>query len=150
MEISTLSRAIAAPPSGAASKYPAMRPVNLPAGVESGESAVRQWCVSVSDASAVLGEGCPQAVPVHRLDVALHLLAAAAGDGGAALLMHVHHEPPGFVLGVTEVRLEDIRHVAHEVDRVVVDDGHPRDVGGRHVKGRLARLGLFDLHGCDA
>ena len=58
---------------------------------------------------------------------------------------HVEHELGGLVLGVAEVRLEDIRHVAHEVDRVVVDDRDPGDVGLGYGEDLLRRLGAFDL-----
>src|SRR3954447_9165653 len=110
MEISTSSRATAAPPPGSGSKCPGMESFRCLAvcwaasrrstGVDGPPGCVRR-----SDGLlAVLLERGPQAVAVHGLHVALHLLAGAAGDDRPALVMDVEHELGGLVLGVAEVR----------------------------------------------
>ena len=71
-------------------------------------------------------QGGPEAVLVHRLNVALHLLAAARADHGLAVLVHLAHQLLGLLLGVAEVLLEDVGDVGHQVDRVVPDDRDPR------------------------
>src|SRR5690606_37904673 len=141
MEISTSSRATAAPPPGSGSKVPGMEAIATsgPAG--------GVWSCPARSLPVVL-EGGPQSVAVHGLDVALHLLARTAGDDRLAIVVRVQHELGGLVLGVAEVRLKDVRHIAHEVDRVVVGDGDPRDVGFGYGEDLLRRLGAFDLHGC--
>ncbi|CAM5600652.1 hypothetical protein STENM327S_07317 [Streptomyces tendae] len=92
--------------------------------------AIEQLLPSCGRAWVISGPaGGGPADAVHGLYVPFHLLPAAAGHDRPALVMDVHHELGGLVLGVAEVRLEDVRHVAHEVDGIVVDDRHPGHVG---------------------
>src|SRR6187402_1717816 len=134
------------------------------AGPSSSSISVNTWCSSRSSVTLNVTEkppwrafrklattptpllvvlhGGPQAVAVHRLDVALHLLARAVGHDGLALLVDVEHQLVRLLLGVAEVLLEDECDVAHQVHRVVPDDGHPRLVGDDDLVG----VGLLDLH----
>ncbi len=64
----------------------------------------------------------------------------AGADDGLAVLVDLHHQLLGLLLGVAEVLLEDVADVGHQVDRVVPDDRHPR--GGQDgdlvgIQGRL-------------
>src|SRR5919107_5232548 len=87
----------------------------------------RRWKPSVIHA---LQRG-PEAVVVHRADVALHLLAGAGGDDRLAVVVDLEHELLRAGPAVAEVLLEDEGHVRHEVDRVVPDDRLPGPVEHR-------------------
>src|ERR1022692_1675096 len=91
--------------------------------------------------SRVVTHRGPQAVAVQGLGVALHRLAGAGRNHRLALVMDVHHELLRFRRRVAEYRLEHVRHVIHEVDRVIPDDGDPGQVGD----GLLPGLGFVYL-----
>ncbi len=80
---------------------------------------------------------------MHGLDVALHLLAAAARHDGLAVVVHREHELVRLLLGVAEVVAEHIRDVGHQIDRIVPDDGDPRIL----ELDDLINVGLRDLNG---
>ena len=87
---------------------------------------------------------------MHRLHVALHLLAGAVADHGLAVLVDLHHQLLGLLLRVAEVLLEHVGDVGHQVDRVVPHDRHPRLGGEGDLVGSEGRLdldgGRHDLH----
>src|SRR6188508_694812 len=92
----------------------------------------RRNCATTAIArSLVVLHRRPETVAVHRLDVALHLLAGAVTHHGLALLVHVEHQLGRPLLRVAEVLLEHERDIGHQVDRVVPDDGHPGLVGSQ-------------------
>src|SRR3954471_23299073 len=77
---------------------------------------------------SVLLHGRPQATRVQPGDVVLHLLARPVGHDGLALLVHVEHQLVRLLPRVAEQLHQHERHVTHQVDRVVPDDGDPRPV----------------------
>src|SRR5579885_2452128 len=77
-------------------------------------------------AAACLFNCCPQTIAVHGNRVLLHLFLATVRHDGPALLVDLKHELVGFCLGIAEVALEDVAHVAHEVDGIVPDHEVPR------------------------
>src|SRR5699024_1629954 len=87
---------------------------------------------------------CPQAVVVHRLNIHLDLFPRAGGGGGLAVMVHLQHEGARLGLAVTEVGLQHVRHVRHEVDRVVPHDAAPHRLHGQ--RGLLNRFLLRNRH----
>lgn len=75
---------------------------------------------------------------METLHVVLHLVTRATRDDRLTLVVHLEHQFRGLGLAVPEQLLEYERHVVHEVDRIVPDDGDPRPVDG---------FGLLDLLG---
>ena len=59
--------------------------------------------------SSILLHGRPQAMLVEAEDVELGLLAGSVGDDGAALVVHVEHQPLGLLVRVAEQLLEHDR-----------------------------------------
>ena len=111
------------------------------AGLERGQEAAAAAALERFHCVGPLQRG-PEPVLVHRLHVALHLLAAAAGHDGLALVVHGQHQLGGLLLGVAEVVAEHVRDVRHQVDRVVPDDRDPRVLELDDV----VDVGLVDLH----
>src|SRR6185437_8852045 len=75
----------------------------------------------------------PQAVAVQDLDVAFHRFPGPGGDHRLALVVHVQHQLGGLLLRIAEDVLEHVRHVRHQVDRIVPDDRDPGPVRYRIV-----------------
>jgi hypothetical protein len=71
---------------------------------------------------------------VEHLDVVLHGLAGADGDHGLALVVNVKHQLFRFRARISEDVLKDVRHIGHQVHRIVPDDRHPRLVRHRLVR----------------
>src|SRR5919205_1199257 len=94
--------------------------------------------------------GGPQAEPVHRDRVLLHLFLAAVGNDGPALPVDLEHQLVGLGLRVAEVALENVADVTHQVDGIVPDDKVPRDVRGGKGVGGHRRAGLGALLGVRA
>src|SRR6478735_2201893 len=98
-------------------------------------------------ASSLLLERGPQAVLVHGLDVSLHLLARAVADHRPAVVVDLEHQLLGLLLVVAEVGAEHVGDVAHQVHRVVPDDGHPRLGRQGDLVGSEVRLDLDRTRG---
>src|SRR5689334_2197396 len=92
--------------------------------------------------SAVLLQGGPQPCGVQLGHVRLHGFAAAGRHHGLALVVHLQHQFRGVRLAVTEQLLEHIRHIVHQIDGVIPDDGDPRGLR------RLDGIGADLLAGC--
>src|SRR5690606_14068328 len=91
-----------------------------------GEKSASRWPLRrvQPSKSAVLLHRRPQAGGVELGHVRLHLLLRTRGDHRPALVVHVQHQLGGVLPGVPEDLLEDVRHVRHQVDRVVPHHGH--------------------------
>ena len=74
---------------------------------------------------------------MELVDVMLGLLVAARPDEGAAAVVDLEHQRLGLGARITEHAHEYHRHVAHKIDRVIVDDDIPR---GRELVLRLDSL----------
>src|SRR6202167_4942606 len=98
--------------------------------------------------SRVVTDGRPQAVTMQRLCVSLHGLTPAGEDHCPALVVYVQHHLLRLRLRVTEHGLKHVRHVRHQVDRVIPHDRDPWHIGYRLLLGiRLLHLCRRDAHG---
>src|SRR5580704_5170295 len=98
--------------------------------------------------SRVVADGCPQTVTMQRLCVSLHGLTRAGGDHCPALVVHVQHQLLCLRLRVPEHGLKHVRHVRHQVYRVIPDDRDPWHIGYRLLLGiRPLNLCRRDAHG---
>src|SRR6478735_72263 len=119
------------------------RSASKPVNVATAPPLRRGWNPSPTRSALSALERGPQAVLVHRLDVALHLLARPRGHGRATVVVDLEHLLLGLLPGESEVLLEDERDVGHQVDRVVPHHRLPRSVGG----GEVLLEGLLELDG---
>src|SRR5699024_10654417 len=71
---------------------------------------------------------CPKPCYLQLFHVGFDFVTLARGYGGFAFRMHLHHQFIGAFFVIAQNRLENIRHIAHEVDRIIPDDAHPRQV----------------------
>src|SRR5687767_9354329 len=62
---------------------------------------------------------------MHGSDIPLHRLTATAGNNRLAGRMHLQHQLLCLGFGVVEIGHEHMRHIGHEVDRVVPHDSDP-------------------------
>ena len=76
---------------------------------------------------------------MELMDVMLGVFAGTGPDEGPSFFVDLEHMAFGFRVRVAEHAHEHHRHVAHEVDGIIVDDDVP-------LRGEvLFRLGLVDL-----
>src|SRR5687767_10409784 len=78
----------------------------------------------------------PQTVSMETEAIEFGLLARAARDHGAALVVYLEHQLRCLRVGIVEELLENPRHVRHEVDGIVPNDDEPGAIGFDLLLGR--------------